>query len=215
MDGAIWKWLIDHPEAWINAIGFVVIALALINIAQKRRTPRDRGRDFKLELETSRIFQVGIQYPDIPRYIYGELPPARQSPELHEQCHWYVCDTLNLFEIMISGHQEKLVSSDTLSAWVTWFHKIGTAERFSAYWIERRLWPNYKSNLQRIMGAAQELRANRMKNAFSMDEELQVFYKTVADVLQDRSLLTYYQKSRERNRKLALQIASAEVAAAA
>ncbi len=215
MQAAVWQWFIDHPEAWINAIGFACIALALMGIAQKSRARQDRGRDFKLELETSRIFEIGIQYPDIPRYLNGELPPARQTPELHEQCHWFVCQTLNLFEIMISGHQEKMVSSDTLAAWVTWIHKVGTAERFSEYWIERRLWSNYTSNLQRIIGAAQELRANRARNAFSMDEELHVFYKTAADVLHDRSILAYYQKSRERNRKLALQIASADVAAAA
>jgi hypothetical protein len=196
----LFSWVKNNP-AVTGIVGVLVAFLGPISALRDRKLQRRRVY-MDLEFESARIFAGCIDRPEIIGYLEGSLasPSSLEEPELvPERAYWYVCQVLNTFELMISLYQEKVVRIDVFSTWVSWFHEVGTYERFSEFWDTRGLSFHYKKELQDVMDTAMKLRNNPDKKNVDLDPdtELERFHKSVSVLFDDKKILAHYQKSRE------------------
>lgn len=192
----------------VNAIGFFVGIFHFIRSSKKDRELKQRNNYFDIELESSRIFRVAVQNPDIPRYLRGDLEGTLQGsdPRLVEQSYWFVSQVLNIFEIAISLRNDKNISSELFATWVDWFYELGTFKNFRLFWAENpyALMYNYKHHLQEIMTVAIEY---RMSPDYDEDAYRKRFFEQVAAVFKDQEILRQYQITETRNLELASRLA--------
>jgi hypothetical protein len=113
---------------------------------------------------------------------------------IKERTYWYVCQVLNVFEIMISFRARKMIAKDVFATWVSWFHELGTAARFSESWDDRKLRFNYKVSLQEIMEAAKKLRHD-FGDEVDSPSALERFHDDVAEILHDCSISKHFTES--------------------
>jgi hypothetical protein len=170
-------------------VPFVIFLLARPDRKlQRRRVYMD------LEFESARIFRTCVDHPEIVNYLEGASGDA--NPEVSEKVYWHVCQVLNTFELMIALYKEGMVQIDVFSTWVSWFHELGTAQRFGDFWDKRGLSFHYKIELQEIMDQAQALLRNRTETT-SNDAELGIFHRGVSDLLKDYRILQHFEKSQK------------------
>jgi hypothetical protein len=186
----------------VTGIGGIVVAFLSRFFARRDRTLQRRRVYMDLEFESARIFGTCIDRPEIIGYLEGSLvsPSSREERDLvPERAYWYVCQVLNTFELMISLYQEKVVTIDIFSTWLSWFHEVGTYERFPDFWNDRALSFHYKKELQDVMYTAMKLRNNpdREREDFDPDTELASFHNSVSDIFADDEIEEHYRKSRK------------------
>jgi hypothetical protein len=189
------RYLADHPESVVNLLVFSAAVITFWISSHKDRELQRRRTYTELEFEASRIFTVCVEHPDVPRYLQGDLPPEQANRQIEEKAFWFVSQVLNIFEIATSFRREGLVSKELFATWVSWFHELGTSARFGDYWDGRHLRSNYKSDLRKIMDAAQRLR-NTRQPSFNADDELQEFHDEVARLFGDDTISTHFAESR-------------------
>lgn len=196
-------YFLEYPDALVLLFGFALSVFTFwytssterklrAESADKDRALQHRRNYLSLEFEASRIFQICVDNPNIPLYLNNKLP--KTDGPVAEQTYWFVCQVLDVFEIIISFRREGMVTSDLFATWVPWFRELGTAARFKDYWRGKKLWSNYKGDLQNIMNAAQVL-LDKRKPGFDEDEaldesELKAFYHDVSVILADPTILT-------------------------
>jgi hypothetical protein len=216
-------YLVEKPEAVVNLFGFIFTAMTFAyairrerrqrqDISEKDRKLQHRRNYLNLELEASRIFQVCVENPEVPLYLKGDLSPVPNS-HVAERCYWFICQTLNVFEIIISFRKEEMVEDRLFATWISWFHELGTSERFADYWIGQTLCAHYKPELQQIMDEALRLRRQRPaefdNNTELQLKELEAFHRQAARILQDSSIDRHFDDSMSRNRTRLLGTAEA------
>jgi hypothetical protein len=183
---------IKNPGPAAAFIGLFVPFLIFLLARPDRKLQRRRVY-MDLEFESARIFRTCVDHPEIVNYLEGALDA---DPEVSEKVYWHVCQVLNTFELMISLYKEGMVQIDIFSTWVSWFHELGTAQRFGEFWDKRGLSFHYKIELQEIMDQAQTLLRNRTAT-ISNDAELGIFHRGVSDLLRDYRILQHFQKSQK------------------
>jgi len=187
-----------QPGAIFTFVGILVPLFIFILLRRERMLQRRRAY-VDLEFEASRLFRVCIDHPDIMQYL--DAHSETLGAEAREKAYWHVCQVLNIFEVIISFYEEKTVTADLFSTWVSWFHELGTATRFGEFWEQERLRFHYKSHLQKIMDAAQRLYSARspdfQQDNTQYDRELLEFHRQVADILRDNSILEHFTESLE------------------
>ncbi len=186
----------------VTGIGGIIVAFLSRFFARRDRILQRRRVYMDLEFESARIFGTCIDRPEIIGYLEGSLasPSSPEERDLApERAYWYVCQVLNTFELMISLYQEKVVTIDIFSTWVSWFHEVGTYKRFFDFWDTRALSFHYKKELQDVMDTAMKLRDNpdREKADFNSDAELASFHKSVSVIFDDDEIEEHYLKSRK------------------
>lgn len=202
-------YLLEKPEALVNFFGFLLTIFTFTYVSYKDRRVQRRRNYLELEFESSRIFQVCVENPQVTMYLDGRLAADKASPELDERTYWFVCQCLNTFEIIISYRREGVVTKDLFATWVSWFHELGTAERFVDYWDGRDLCYHYKPELQEIMMTAVRLRSERAPD-FDADSpagqaELEAFHRRVSEILKDPAILAHFTESATRTEQLRRQ----------
>ncbi|MBV9983089.1 hypothetical protein [Bradyrhizobium sp.] len=119
---------------------------------------------------------------------------------MREKAYWFVCQVLNLFEIIISYRKDHVVPDDVFATWVSWFHELGTSKRFERFWIDEELWSHYKGELQQILNLATGLARKREEDFASVessyDDELKAFHDQVATIMKDPSIKEHFDKRR-------------------
>jgi hypothetical protein len=194
-----------QPGAVIQSVGIIVqfIAFVVTGIVvyytlvdrplQRRRIYLD------LEFEASRIFRICIDHPEVISYLESKAQASDKSSE--EKSYWFVCQCLNAFEIMISFRAQRMVSKDLFATWVSWFHELGTYERFAEFWYGRNLWSHYKDDLQEVMNLAIRLRRARRADfdEKGLEQELERFHREVSAIFDDRSIQEFWVQSAKRN----------------
>jgi hypothetical protein len=137
-----------------------------------------------------------VDHPEIINYLEGSLADGEIDPIVPEKVYWHVCQVLNTFELMISLYKERMVNIDVFSTWVSWFHELGTSQRFGEFWDGRGLSFHYKWELQEIMDTAQMLLKQREDTGnYDHDSELGIFHRSVASLLRKREILEHFDKS--------------------
>jgi hypothetical protein len=194
----LWGFIHSH-EAFAVLLGFVATILIYMKTSRHDRKLQLRRNYMDLEFEAINLFRVCLDNSEVVAFLEGADAEKKVS-ETGDKAYWLVCQVLNLFEIMISLREEEMVSSDLFNTWVSWFHELGTAKRFDAFWIKEELWSHYKHDLQKIMNVALELRLNRTHKDLSDQEyrtELQDFHDRVGEILHDPSIAQHFKKSVE------------------
>jgi hypothetical protein len=204
MYNSILEHSLQHSEAVVTLL-LAVLAIATYLYTRKHDRVLARHQNYlSLEFESIRVFQVCVEHPEIPLYLDGKSVDQAASPHIAEKAYWFVCQVLNLFELIISYRKDKVVPDDVFATWVSWFHELGTARRFEEIWIGQELWSHYKPQLQEIMREAIQL-TKRRPDDFEIvesryDDELESFHHRVAHVMNDREIEKHFSSARQRNR---------------
>ena len=207
-------WFIDlwnrQPQAIVTFVVFLASIITFLITSHQNRKLQHRRNYVDLEFEASRIFQVCVNNPEIPAYLEGAPFDSKTGQLTPERVYWFVCQVLNVFEIIISFRKEKMVTSDLFNTWVSWFHELGTAERFGEFWEDEEIWSHYKEDLQKIMNTARALRLKRRRDIEfdnrNYNDEMRVFHHEVAIILDDPSIEKHFEASLQRNSEFSASI---------
>jgi hypothetical protein len=177
----------------VNALGFIFGIYFYVARSKKQRHLQERTNYLSIELESSRIFAVCLQNPEVWLYVNGSQPreSADEEKNLNERGYWLVCQILNIFEIAISMYREATITKELFVTWIPWFLELGTAGRFAEYWKSRKLAYNYKVDLVQVMNAA--IKITTSEN-FNKDPELALedFHREVSTIFGDSSIVTQF-----------------------
>jgi len=167
--------------------------------AQQDREAQFRSNYLQIELESSRIFTVAVEQPEIPKYLRGELEPDEAGKNIEERTYWFVCQILNVFEIAVSFRHEGKISKELFATWVSWLHELGTSQHFEDYW--RDLSSHYKRGLQDMLEAAQKRLHARPPNFKQLSDEdkdeilyneLDGYHQDIAGILKDEEVYKHW-----------------------
>lgn len=197
---------VTHHEAVATLVlGFLGVASYLYTRKHDRTLAKHQNY-LSLEFESIRVFQTCLEHPEIPLYLEGETVAEPLSQYIAEKAYWLVCQELNLFELIISYRKDEVVPDDVFATWVSWFHELGTAERFQDIWIKEELWSHYKEELRNIMETAIALTGKRGKDFNSVptsyDDELQEFHEAVGRIMDDDSIAQHFRSARQKRRRV-------------
>lgn len=185
--------LVRSPEAVVTLLGFTFAIISFFLASRRDRALQKRENYLKLEFESVALFRFCSENPNVPRFLEGKLPATDENAKLDETTYWFVCQTLNLFEIIISFRKERIISSEIFSTWVAWFYELATAKRFKEYWNELSF--HYLGDLSEMIDPA--LGRPPLEELLESGnlEPLNQFYHDVARAMNDQSILRHLKGS--------------------
>lgn len=127
------EYLLEHAEAVVT---FFLLFLALLQFVQASRWTqfiRRRENYMRLEFESVALFRFLSEHPEVVEYLEQD---REEDSRLETASFWLASQAVNLFEIIISLHRDKLVTTPILATWVAWFYELGTAVGFRRHWDE-------------------------------------------------------------------------------
>jgi hypothetical protein len=187
-----------HAEAVATLLLAFIGAGSYLYTRSHDRALQKHQNYLSLEFESIHVFQVCVEHPEIPIYLEGRDAGAALNPQINEKAYWFVCQVLNLFELIISYRKDKVVPNDVFATWVSWFYELGTAARFEEFWEGEELWAHYKRELREIMDTAIEF--SKKEGRPSYDDELRAFHNRVARIMKDPSIQKHFDDARRLHR---------------
>lgn len=202
-------YVIDNPYA-VTVIGYLlsnaeaVVAFFLLLLAigqytvtaERTQFLQQRENYLRLEFESVALFRFCSEHPDVPNYLEGK--GISDNEKIDESVFWFVCQSLNLFEIIVTFRKDEMVSREIFSTWIAWFYELGTAERFKKYWDELSF--HYVGDVAAILDKA--IGRAPLDHLLAVNDlgPLREFYEDVSDVMQDSRLRRHCDESVRRLR---------------
>ena len=170
-------------------VGFLGLIITFAITSRRDLKARKSETYLNLELEASRIFEVARQNWDTMAYLEGKEVPAEDEARLAHSAEWFLAQVMNLFEVAVIFRKRAIFDDNAFHTWIAWFLEVGSYPRFAQFWKVFEL--HYRSELRVIMAAALQVRYSGEMSEAAIERQ---FFKVVSDALNDRALLSYYDK---------------------
>ena len=153
---------------------------------------------FKLENESSRLFEVARQNPKMMMYLDGKYAPAseQEEQELQFQLRWFVPQVLNAFELSISYKEQAIFDKSVFLTWVSWYHELSTAENFSLFWQDLR--EHYMPDLRVYMDLGVEIQAKLGAHEAGETAGRKLYFEMLGEAKKDPDYLAYFEGCEEK-----------------
>jgi len=183
--------MLTEANVGCAAIFVGLITFILTKILDYRQERRIANREIyqRLELAAIEIFRFdACQINTIkPLWDKNIAIPPKDTAE-HIAFINYVCQILNLFEMIIRFRKERIIPTEIFESWISWFYSLSCAPHFPDVWFEVR-W-DYTKDLRIILNYSVSL-------SFSEPNEMKRrkdFYYFVSDLYNDTQIKHNYDR---------------------
>lgn len=137
---------------FLQAIAIFAAILMYFFESYKERSIAQRDSYMKIESEAINVFRFEFDNAKRIHWIYDENSVAIRDNQSRWACQEYICQILNLFEIVVERKSEHTLAIKIYKTWIRWFWDVGSAPHFPDFWNDVK--ENYTEGLNHRIDAA-------------------------------------------------------------
>lgn len=147
---------------------------------------------FKLESESSRLFEIARTNPEMMLYLDGRYKPKSKAEKdkLEFELRWFLPQVLNTFELSISYKEQQIFDESVFLTWVSWYHELSTAANFGLFWPDLR--EHYMPELRTFMDLGLEVQAELDSHRAGENEGRNLYFCKLSARLNDPQYKQYF-----------------------
>ena len=176
----------------------VIVALLGIWITTNKSRAKTANRDTYLRLEMASIdlFRFEAANIEITKPLWENVSAPANNTAKGNAFFNYVCQNLNLIEMAIEFHSDKIINTEEMYTWFAWIFDLSNAPGFNLQWKRAR--GNYSLKLNKVIECCKgSIEEGKEK---SIEEKKQIFYKEIEKI--DEKYIGAFKYYEEANRKI-------------